>query len=314
MSTKNDNFEDLHEAFYLRTGACNAANVLKSVREGLRSLDDLELFPPANEITISSAIVFSPIGDLLRFYSLLEIALLVKCIPEPEYTDAFWLETAENLSFPLIRSYEAAGYPILLPRFLLGRLEGRLHLEEEGIEARYSDILSVYQGFISLSSQWRGPDVQIFLRFVLSRDTDRAQVDLFRSFLGNTNEFMSRILTTKATRGEYRDYLVYGFSKVLSLCDDLDRLLRDAKPFPILQSAIWNYHADLFSTSDRRLLSTLNQMVGTFADWIYYEPLPERTDALVRYIADVKNLMNRLASEAYGNSLSPEVLRPLTRV
>lgn len=311
MDFKTLNFRDLYEAFYVNTGAETAAKNLQYMGKGTGSAKLLALFPPASEIKRSGAILLSPVGDLLKFYSLLEIALIIKFVPEPQYTDPFWKEAAANLSSPLIKIFEESEYPVLLPQFLMGRLEGRLHLEEEGADVRSAELCGIFMSFTSLISRWRDHDADKFLRYVMSPDSNRDQLDAFRRLVGSSDDFISRILRTHSSEYGVSESLVRGFSDVLRICDDLNRLLDEAQPFPLLQSAISNYHADLFEGAEMKFPSYLLQLVESFSEWVKDEPRSEREQSVTGYIEYVKLTLDRLATGHYGGYLNPEILRPL---
>jgi hypothetical protein len=311
MNLKSINFEDLYDAHYAKNGETYAAIFLNSVREGISTPETLEIFPPVDEIQRSNPLMFGPVGELLKFYSLLEIALVIKCIPEPEYTDPFWRDTTAILGSPLFKSYQETNYPILLPQFLMGRLEGRLHLEEEGVDTKFTELFDIFLSFTSLISRWQHPDVELFSQFVLSHDSDPGKLHGFRKFVADRNEFMARVLTPLSEKGEFVVHLMRGFSRVLIICEDLDRLLGDAEPFPLLQSALWNYHADLFWGADKRFPWYLIQLVESFLVWVRDEQESEDELSVAAYVQDVKQFVDRLASGTYGSSLSPQMLRPL---
>ncbi|MBZ5574423.1 MAG: hypothetical protein LAO09_21410 [Acidobacteriia bacterium] len=311
MSIQDANFEDLLKAHYVESAGSALAGMLESIRRGELPSHELDSFPLARPIGQSSAILFSPVISLLRFYSLLEIALLGKFVPEPDYMSTFWKETADNLSLLLAESSaEPDDYSTVLPRFLLGRLEGRMHLEEEGIDARYGELTSIFLSFLSLISRWRNPDIGLLLRFILSPDTSDIDLERFRIVVSDKDDFMSRILAVRSEQKEFPDRLLQGLSGTLGLCEDLDRLLEDSKPFPLVQSAMWTYHADLFSTVGGRLPSYLMAVVTSFVEWTTEEPESERATAITSYVENVKEFMGRLSSGAYGHSLRPDVLRP----
>lgn len=311
MTIQDANFEDLQRVHYVGTRGPSIDNTLKRIRGGNLRQDELNSFPLRDHIGKSSAILFSPVIDLLRFYGLLEIALLSKFIPEPDYMNEFWKDAAENLGLLLTNSNaDADNYPTILPQFLLGRLEGRLHLEEEGVDVRYGELSGIVLSFYSLVSRWREPDVEALLRYVLTPDTDHLALETLRAVVREKDEFMARILVVQSDSTDGLHRLLRGLSETLSLCEDVDRLLEDCKPFPLVQSAMWIYHADFFSALDRRLPSYLIQVVESFANWVLNEPQSERAAAIYDYIENAKAFMGRLSSGAYGSALRPETVRP----
>jgi hypothetical protein len=297
---KRSNFEDLYKFYYVEPGAARAAEIIHGVREDLLSEGLLRSFPSAEGIKDASAILFSPLGDLLKFYSLMEIALLIKFIPEPDYASEFWTRTRRVLSFKLMTPYMQEDYPLQLPRFLLGRLEGRMHLAEEFSKDRYDQVCAMFLSFLSQVSRWRDADIQVFLRFVLSSDTDEAQFDRFRSLIIDRDEFMSRILTTRIIRQNFDDQLLHGLSKILSLCEDMDRLLGEMDDFPLLQSAMSNYYSDLLGAMNQRLRNYILELVQSFSEWTKIEEKEDedRTRAISEYIAEVKQFLDRLSTAA----------------
>jgi hypothetical protein len=315
MSIQNANFEDLYRVYYLGTAGPLIVRTLKGIRSGNLHEDELNSFPLRDHIGESSALLFSPVMSLLRFYGLLEIALLSKFIPEPDYMNEFWKDAGENLNLLLSNSNTTAdNYPTILPQFLMGRLEGRMHLEEEGVDVRYGELSSIVLSFSSLVSRWRDPDIEALLRFALTRDADHLALETLTAVVGAKDQFMARILIAQSDRTEALHQLLQGLSETLSLCEDIDRLLEDAKPFPLVQSAMWTYHADLFSALDRRLPSYLIHVVESFASWVSNEPQSQRAAAISNYIENAKAFLGRLSSGAYGGALHPEVLRPMAPV
>ncbi len=314
MSIRSANFEDLLRVHYTGTGAAETADLLKKMLSGHGPKLELGLLNTATHIRQSSALLFTPIVGLLRFYALLEIAYIAKFIPEPDYMDGFWKDTAANLAF-LLSTANAAddNYPMVLPRFLLGRLEGRIHLEEEGIYERHGTLAGILLIFYRMISPWRHPEVAAFVEIALSEQIPHTLRDDFRSFVGDKDRFMAAIGST--TPGISRpDPLLWGFSETLSLCEGLDRLLEEAKPFPLLQSAMWTYYAELFPSPDSPLPSFVMQAVGSFAQWVADEPESKRAGAVNEYIVSVKEFMGRLSSGNYGRALSPNVLEPAAPV
>lgn len=311
---KRSNFEDLQKFFYVETGAFRAAKILYGVTESWLPEGLARSFFLPEVVKEKSVIPFGPLADLLKFYSLLEIALVATFIPEPDYASAFWSEIRKNLSLALIRPYILESYPVQLPRFLLGRLEGRMHLAEEFSEDRYGEVCAALLSFLSQVSRWRDADIQVFLRFVLSSETDQVQFDLFQDLIGNRDEFMSRILARRITRQSFDDHLLHGLSKVLNLCEDLDRLLSEMDRFPLLQSAMSNYYADLFWAMNQRLPRYLKELVQSFSNWTTGTASDkgnaERAQAVSEYIAEVEQFLARLSSGTAGNILSSKILQP----
>jgi len=308
MELKEINFYDLCRLHYIETGASRTADILERLGNGMFEFEDL--FPPPDRLDRSGAIIFSPMGKLLKFYSLLEIAFIIKFIPEPQYGDKFWKKVAGNLNLSLIKRYESERYPIVLPQFLLGRIEGRLHLEDEATANRYDEASAMFLSFVSLVSRWQLPDIQIFLRFAISGETDSAQLDALENLVSDKNEFIRHFSADRSGHQQYSDHQLHGFSQVLSVLDDLDRLLEEAGDFPLLQSAMWNYHADLFSLVDARLPRYLVKLARAFRVWIS-ESTPEEEVAINEYVVSVEKLIERLASGAYGSSLSEMLNAPV---
>ena len=293
MDLKQANFDDLWQYHYLNTSAVHAAATIKSLSEWQDPMEHPE------------SIIFDPVGRLLKFYSLLEISLIIKSIPEPTYEDAKWKEIRTNLSHILNRENEEGGYPILLPRFLQGRLEGRLHLEEELPEEREDEAFAAVASFLSIIKRWNFADQEGFLRFIIRSNTN--EIEYLSSLLADRHAFTSHLASRSKGR-HYEDRLIQGFSCVLDICDDLDRLLDELTLFPLLQSAMWNYHADLFSFSNARLPRELNNLLNQFLAWRIVQ---EERSIVAEYVNATQQMVNRLASGAYGNSLSDILSNPV---
>jgi hypothetical protein len=144
------------------------------------------------------------------------------------------------------------------------------------------------------------------------RDTvDPAQFETLVGLVRDKNKFLARILVTRSKRCVYDDHLLWGFSQIVSFCEDLDRLLEEAGAFPLLQSAMWNYHSDVFSVLGNRLPSCIMHLVEAFGEWEAEELSQEERLAIYDYIKHVKSLIERLSSDTYGGLLNNRFVQPI---
>ena len=316
MNVQAVNMADLWETYFVRTGAPTASEILRDFRRNRIDGDSLLglAFEPRRSPGQDRRKLGPPFLALLEFYSVLEIALLIKFIPEPAYDD-LWGEIGQNLALPEFRVIYENDFGSVLPGFLSGRLEGRLHLDDEQVGDRRRETSALFLGFLDSLSRVKRPSIRLFLRDCISSPYIPVEVLEFISILGSKEEFMRRILKGPNETYERVDVLLHGFSHFLTFCFDFDSLLQDSQAFPLFQSAMWNYFGDLFQALGDRLAQRIGSAVGEFQYWVADEHWDEARPEVVRYIDGVRDVVQRLTSGSYGHSMGAAVLEPfyLTR-
>jgi hypothetical protein len=294
MKTAQINFEDLYDLFFAKTSASDASRILQGMRQGVVDPTAMLSLHRRNVSVEADEALRQSIISLLKFYSLVEIGLVVKLLPEPSY-ESFWLEITQNLSFAPLRSFYESYYRLILPQFLLARLEGRLHLYEERVEEKASQASSLFLSFVDVVSRVNNPDIQYFLRSCAVPEAVR----FLMRILEDKERVMSHILEAPDEQ-DHGHRVLHGLSGFLSFCDDLDRLLYASRDLPLFQSAMWNYFGDLFQLSGEQLGAIMFEAVTQFLKWPDDDAGEEAREQIARYVRDATGLIERLTSGFYG--------------
>ena len=160
------NFEDLKEQYYDRGRAVWAVTTLRNVRVGAKrpNLDRLlrhhDEEPPISDRETRQR---DSVDFLLAFYSLLEIASMIRYIPNT-FPETFREEAIWNLSNRATVRYYEEHYRILLPRLFRLRLkeDRRLHEKEEDEASK-----TLFQRFLGIHNRVEADDeIELFQWFL----------------------------------------------------------------------------------------------------------------------------------------------------
>lgn len=239
---------------------------------------------------------------LLKFYSLLEIALLVSFIPEPDDL-SIWTDIRESLALPEFRTFYEKDYPLILPEFLLRRLTEGYELREEIL----GGTSSVFLVFLSLIARTeRDDDIAFFLRLAMRADFDQDTMGTLRVALKDKKIFMNRLLDSKTGDEDEVSRALRGLDRFLNFCNDFDGLLGRSPKYPLLQSAMWNYYGDVFQLYGRRIERTVKAVLEGFETWVQEEHWDDYQLDVKKYLSQMFEVIDRLTSDYYGGNL-PQV-------
>jgi hypothetical protein len=238
---------------------------------------------------------------LLKFYSLLEIALLISFIPDPD-GNVFWTEIRDILNHQEFRAFYEKAYPLILPAFLSRRLTEGYQLREESLQGTSG----VFLAFLSMTiREQEDSDIGFFLRLLVLSDAEQGTLERLVEILKNKQQFMSRVLDATGQDDEISRAL-RGLDRFLGFCENFDRLLGRSKKYPLLQSAMWNYYGDLFQLHGRRIEQTLKAIIERFETWVEEEHWDEYRLDVKDYTSHMFELIDRLTSDFYNGNI-PEV-------
>jgi hypothetical protein len=300
MSIQISNFEHLSDLYFRETRAYKAADFLKDSRIKERGEEILQFIFLENWTKVSkeniqeARIVREHFVFLMKYYSLLEICCLSGFISDPSDSD-FWSDTKKNLNLPAVKRFYETEYPLLLTEFLAKRLNRDLSLKEEKLDG-LSPILLTFLG--TIDRMQRNADISIFLcPLFYSEFCDYGYHRLFELFMDR--ESCAEQFLNPPTAPDHSHRLVRGFDDFLIFCEDLDRLLSESDSYPLLQSAMWNYYADIFQNRAHQLKSTVTSLVDV---------LESPAESFKVYSKNIHELLERLTSGLYGRYISKAVM------
>jgi len=304
MSTQIVNFEHLSDLYFRETRAYKAANFLKDFRrtekgEELLRLIFVENWTNISKENIQEARIFRDhFIFLMKYYSLLEICCLSGFISDPSDSD-FWSDSMANLNLPIMRRFYETEYPLLLTEFLAKRLNRDLSLEEEHLDG-LSPTLLTFLGMVDRMQ--RNTNISVFLCPLFYGEYCGYGYDrLFELFM-DRQSCADRILNP-SSHPDDSDRLLRGFEDFLIFCGDFDRLLSETDSYPLLQSAMWNYCADIFQNHVQQLKSVVASLVDALESG--YDGPAESFEA---YSKNINELLERLTSGLYGRYISDVVM------
>jgi len=241
-------------------------------------------------IVLDSHLLRAPSGDAfdirgdvdmaMRYYCILELASLVGAIPDP-LPAALADETRATLSRAAVRRYYERYYPLLLPQFLLRRLNGQpLRVDFEG------DGMSLLSRFIDVSSLREGDNAEMFLDFLDDITiNDYGLGDVIR-ILQNGREFVHSMTTKKLNEG---DQGVRGFVDFLGFSRELNTFLRQMKSADLLRSAFFHFHGYWFQQIGGQVLGAITAGVETLRTYVTDGA---DDDVIAKEIADTHKAMD----------------------
>lgn len=199
---------------------------------------------------------------LMRYFSILELASLTGTIPNP-LPETVSHSAHAVLSRPAVRRYYERYYPILLPQFLLRRLNGdplRFAFEGNG--------MPLLSRFIDVSSLREGDNPEMFLAFLDDITIYGRGLPHVLSILQDGRKFV-RSMTTK--HPDEIDNGVRGFVAFLSFSRALNAFLLELRHSPLLRSAFWHYHGYWFQQIGGQVLGVITAGVETLRNYVDVE-------------------------------------------
>jgi hypothetical protein len=201
------------------------------------------------------------IDDLIAFYSILELASLLKVIPSklPKNLTKRAIKHLSNFS---VRRYYERFYPLVLPQLFLRRLTGQPLITDCP-----SNSFSYFDHFMILSDILKDDGVDLFLWFLDEGETDSYGIDDFFEVISNSSRFARR-LTRTPNKQTALDKSLHGFLKFLYFCREMDAFLVGLSDYPVIQSAFWHYHGYWFQQLSGQVLGVLSVAIEQYREWI----------------------------------------------
>jgi hypothetical protein len=243
---------------------------------------------------------------LLNLYSMAEIASLIALVPNPLPRE-FRERALADLSQPAVQKYYEQYFPLLLPTLLRQRISG-----QQDLRSVDSDAGPVFMDFLQLSRTLENDrDLLCFLWMLDGAETsDGVWLDDLIPVLADERQLV-RVLTGRGSRGQPIQIKgrrgkrsgVVGFSKFLEFCNALDALLRQSKPMPLLQSAMWHFHSFWFQRLRKEFDNYIKPTIMNWASWTS-QPYDTNDHKESQRAADhTLTLLKRLMGKQYGKAL-----------
>ncbi|MEW5918829.1 MAG: hypothetical protein AB1762_20675 [Gemmatimonadota bacterium] len=225
------------------------------MRDLLRHHDETEGY-----VHWSETLVRDGFDYVLSYYGLVEIAALTGLMPKP-LPAKFCVPALRLLSHPAVKKYYEKNYPLLLPRLLRYRLEGR---NDSQVPPR-AENPSLFALFLEISKPIDfDANVETFLWFLDDGLRGGYDISHVNRTLRSFKAFALRM--SKTRRPSPADRAVQGLVEYMRICLSLSRLLHDTEE-PLLRSAFWHWHAYWFGALKTNVQSNLSYALERFAAW-----------------------------------------------
>jgi hypothetical protein len=291
MSSPQANFQDIITSIYFENTLASRAPKLIRAKKNIQ-LADLLRFYRENAITCPNEIdVLTPIDDLLKYYSVMELAATAGCIHPPD-DSTLWKEAKWILENGEVRKYYREFYPLKLPQLFLLRLQ-RHHTAM----ANDDPVINFFPRFFEMD--------RLFTKSLengcLLRMLDGFRVDgywftdmlpLFR----DKNPLMEHALS--AEDGDVKVEVLVEFATFLRFCSGLRKLLNTLEKQPLLQSELWNHYAYWFDTMGKQVRLYVNAALDQLL--ISSTAIGKNTALIESYVTAARISIEDLTSEAYA--------------
>lgn len=183
------------------------------------------------------------VDELLKFYSILELALLSGYISQP-LPEKLQKEILMILTNQFVSLYYQEFYPLLLPQLLIDSLGNKKIQEPIGSSEYFIQLL--------LINKLIDNDVSNFLWLLDSGIFEDYDLDDFKKTLGSVKEIQD-ILEGGENIDQIKVSVFWGMLKYTSFIEKYERLLKRAGTNELLASALWHFQGYWFEKINKKL-------------------------------------------------------------
>jgi hypothetical protein len=270
MSYEAQNLADLAQMYRDAPRTAKARQLLDDIAAGRSKRDLAHLLRHHDDEAISDRETWwrDAFDYLLEYYSLLEIASLIRYVPDP-LPPAELDAALKNLSHPAIKQYYERHYPLMLPRLLRARLTGKWQAVESGDRHLAHELFARFLGILNHLTE--DEEIEVFQWFLDGGTRGDHDIDDTIKILRNPRETF-QTLQSRPKRGDHARKSVHGAQKFLGFCAELDQLLADADKTPLFRSAMWTFHSYWFDRIEDSIAGRLEKMLDGFLKWGSEQP------------------------------------------
>lgn len=301
ITTADSRLDELVRLFFDGTTAPRASAMIRKNKRANKPNLSKMLRYHTSDIDDKLTWVRDAFDYLLEFYSLLEIASLLRSLPEP-LPSKLATQAKRDLSHPAVQVYYEDHYPLLLPQLFLLRLKQKNTLHEAG---KQETCFPLFAQFLSLVDSINDDDeVETFQWFLDDGERDGYSIDDTLEVMSHREEFLKRFFSPPDD-WDALDQSLHGFQRFVDFCVDFNRLLEVSKAFPRLQSAMWHFFSYWFDELGDKVGTQIGEAARLFLNW---KPTTktQRAEAekeVQRYVASVERALKKLTSGKYGEEL-----------
>jgi hypothetical protein len=255
------NFDDIKQDYYWDRTAPKATKLLK--KWGKKDLLHLLRHHKTGHIEDEETWQRDFFDFLLGYYSMLEIALLIRFINDIPRADAD--QAVEELSHVAVRRYYEINYELPLPRRLRLRLTtGRGELVDDGPGAT----IGIFMEFMTLTTFLEtDEDLEVFLWFLDGGSRGKKSYSYQDTLkVLESAELLGSSMSKPEKKRTILDHSVDGFMKFLNFCVQLDDILLASKEWPRFQQAMYECHAYWFVRLRKTMQKRLAQALKAFGE------------------------------------------------
>jgi hypothetical protein len=312
MTLPEINLEDLIRRYTRRRGVYAASHLLNTGAEAIMGgpVANYLSQPRTSLIIEKEAPLRRAFDNLLASFNIIEIASLIQFVPDPLPYEYRELALAQ-LRNEVFKKYYEHYCPLLLPRLLRARLEGSLslHTPEDPLAT------NLFIQFLELNQMVEEDDqVEEFLTLVYRSPGSSYTVEQMLVVLESPRSFEERIEHPPAQQDEL-DRALHGLFTFLTFCVEFDSLLGQCLNYPLLQSAMWHYHALWFDMKLEEVKNVLTSAIDKVKDWqnysgvqsVHIESRTESEEAII----ETQKAVEKLTTGVYRSALEKLALEKL---
>jgi hypothetical protein len=228
------------------------------------------------------------LDEVLGLASVLEILSI--CIGEtPPLDRDFCAALLKILENPEVITFYEDHYPVPLPCLFRQRLRGDLSAnfltQAKGEAAgKVPTRLTLFRSFTDIDLRWQtNDDLHLYLALLDDYIIDDVYIDDVISAITNVKR-LAHVMNCKTERNELLRSAVLGFDEFVSICTEIDSLLKRTKGAPLLAAAIWAHFSYWFWEGRDAIRGTTGRVEKRVRAWTKPEdrtPNEKRADARI---------------------------------
>ena len=263
--------DEIRYSFFEEHGSAgNALDLLRRVRAGRsrRDLENLLRHHEEKEISDGETWTRDDFDFLIAFFAMVEVARLSRFVSD-RLPPTHLRQARMVLATPAVRTYYEDNYPLFLPQAHLLFAEGNRISPDEGVAPEGARL---FARFFALSQPLEmGDSLETILWFLDGGARDGYDIDDVLEVIASPRDFVEYV---SDRADDYEDdelgtlaAAVQGLVEFLRFIPTFHRLLEDAEPYPMLQSAFWHYHGYWFQQLSLYAGTNVRLAIDALVEW-----------------------------------------------